>query len=172
LPPVTFHMRAVHPGFAFILFYIFGYIIFTQKISLGCGGPANGLGYNSGGHYCGGWAGNCGDGGNGVSSWYLMCEVCREVYGRKGKKSDEEVNIKIKLVNIEDFLRNFFQKFRLLQFVKVLAKVFSDNIFTLTLPRKQRGEEETQSLVSKSKTICFYIWLNCINFKARNNFGS
>jgi hypothetical protein len=31
LPPVTFHMRAVHPGFAFILFDIFGYLIFTQK---------------------------------------------------------------------------------------------------------------------------------------------
>jgi E3 ubiquitin-protein ligase MYCBP2 len=55
--PVTYHMRNAHPG---------------------CGGPAGGRGYNSGGSYCGGWAGNCGDGGVGGSSWYLICETCRE----------------------------------------------------------------------------------------------
>jgi len=46
----------------------------------GCRGPAGGKGYNSGGNYCGGWAGNCGDGGMGGSSWYLMCEKCRDNY--------------------------------------------------------------------------------------------
>ncbi len=55
--PVTYHMRLAHPG---------------------CGKPAGGKGYNSGGNYCGGWAGNCGDGGVGGSSWYLICEKCRE----------------------------------------------------------------------------------------------
>eukprot|EP00094_Tigriopus_californicus_P010528 TCALIF_10156-PA protein Name:"Similar to MYCBP2 E3 ubiquitin-protein ligase MYCBP2 (Homo sapiens)" AED:0.02 eAED:0.04 QI:14/0.77/0.5/1/0.88/0.8/10/0/4914 len=55
--PVTYHMRTSHPG---------------------CGNPAGGKGYNSGGNYCGGWAGNCGDGGVGGSSWYLICEKCRE----------------------------------------------------------------------------------------------
>ena len=55
--PVTYHMRMAHPG---------------------CRGPAGGKGYNSGGNYCGGWAGNCGDGGMGGSIWYLMCEKCRE----------------------------------------------------------------------------------------------
>ena len=39
----------------------------------GCGGHAGSKGYNSGGHYCGGWAGNCGDGGVGGSSWYGFC---------------------------------------------------------------------------------------------------
>ena len=39
----------------------------------GCGGHAGSKGYNSGGHYCGGWAGNCGDGGVGGSSWYGLC---------------------------------------------------------------------------------------------------
>ncbi|XP_033631426.1 E3 ubiquitin-protein ligase MYCBP2-like isoform X2 [Asterias rubens] len=60
--PVTYHMRQSHPG---------------------CGRHAGGQGYNSSGHYCGGWAGNCGDGGVGGSSWYLMCERCREKYIRE-----------------------------------------------------------------------------------------
>lgn len=55
--PVTYHMRLVHPG---------------------CGKRAKGKGYNSVGTYCEGWAGNCGDGGRGASSWYLMCESCHE----------------------------------------------------------------------------------------------
>lgn len=37
-----------------------------------------GRGYNSVGTYCEGWAGNCGEGGKGASSWYLMCDTCRE----------------------------------------------------------------------------------------------
>ena len=49
----------------------------------GCGRPAGGRGYNSGGNYCGGWAGNCGDGGVGGSSWYLICEKCREAHQRQ-----------------------------------------------------------------------------------------
>lgn len=40
--PVTVHMRQAHPG---------------------CQKPALGLGYNPAGHYCGGWVGNCGEGG-------------------------------------------------------------------------------------------------------------
>lgn len=40
--PVTYHMRQVHPG---------------------CGHNAGTKGYNSGGNYCLGWAGNCGEGG-------------------------------------------------------------------------------------------------------------
>ena len=38
----------------------------------GCGRYAGGQGYNSIGHFCGGWAGNCGDGGIGGSTWYLV----------------------------------------------------------------------------------------------------
>lgn len=30
------------------------------------------------GTYCEGWAGNCGEGGRGASSWYLLCESCRD----------------------------------------------------------------------------------------------
>nr|XP_018897368.1 PREDICTED: E3 ubiquitin-protein ligase MYCBP2-like [Bemisia tabaci] len=57
--PVTYHMRQAHPG---------------------CGGHAGGNGYNSGGNYCVGWAGNCGDGGLAGSSWYIICNSCREKY--------------------------------------------------------------------------------------------
>lgn len=42
--PVTYHMRQQHPG---------------------CGAHAGGKGYNSGGNFCVGWAGACGDGGIG-----------------------------------------------------------------------------------------------------------
>ena len=57
--PVTYHMKRAHPG---------------------CGKHAAGQGYNSGGTYCGGWAGNCGDGGHGGSTWYLMCNSCHDKY--------------------------------------------------------------------------------------------
>lgn len=39
-----------------------------------------GKGYNSVGTHCEGWAGNCGEGGKGASSWYLLCDKCREKY--------------------------------------------------------------------------------------------
>ncbi|KAI5734120.1 hypothetical protein M8J77_002638 [Diaphorina citri] len=64
--PVTYHMRQTHPG---------------------CGSHAGGKGYNSGGSYCVGWAGQCGDGGVGGSSWYLICDNCREKYIKSKKQS-------------------------------------------------------------------------------------
>ncbi len=67
--PVTYHIRLAHPG---------------------CGKPADGKGYNSGGNYCGGWAGNCGDGGVGGSSWYLLCEKCRSEH-IKGARPQPQV---------------------------------------------------------------------------------
>lgn len=70
--PVTYHMRSVHPG---------------------CGKSSKGKGYNSVGTYCNGWAGNCGEGGKGATSWYLLCEQCRANYSakklvRSGSQSD------------------------------------------------------------------------------------
>lgn len=67
--PVTYHMRQCHPG---------------------CGRHACGKGYNSGGNFCGGWAGNCGEGGMGGSSWYLMCDKCREKYLREKRHAQKE----------------------------------------------------------------------------------
>ena len=57
--PVTYHMKTEHPG---------------------CSSAAKGWGYNSNGVYCSGWAGNCGDGGSGGSTWYIMCETCHTDY--------------------------------------------------------------------------------------------
>uniref|UniRef100_A0A671LHM8 E3 ubiquitin-protein ligase MYCBP2 n=1 Tax=Sinocyclocheilus anshuiensis TaxID=1608454 RepID=A0A671LHM8_9TELE len=71
--PVTYHMRQAHPG---------------------CGRYAGGQGYNSIGHFCGGWAGNCGDGGIGGSTWYLVCDRCREKYLREKQTAARE---KVKL---------------------------------------------------------------------------
>ncbi|RWS30275.1 E3 ubiquitin-protein ligase MYCBP2-like isoform X6, partial [Leptotrombidium deliense] len=57
--PVTHHMRQSHPG---------------------CGEHCGGKGYNSSGSFCGGWAGQCGDGGIATSNWYLVCDRCREKF--------------------------------------------------------------------------------------------
>ncbi|KAL9885814.1 MYC binding protein highwire isoform 2-T2 [Glossina fuscipes fuscipes] len=65
--PVTYHMRIVHPG---------------------CGKSAKGKGYNSVGIFCEGWAGNCGEGGKGASSWFLMCDACRDKYISTNKNTN------------------------------------------------------------------------------------
>lgn len=57
--PVTYHMKESH---------------------VGCGRHASGWGYNSRGSYCSGWAGNCGDGGRGGSTWYLLCKDCHSKF--------------------------------------------------------------------------------------------
>ncbi|XP_032812561.2 E3 ubiquitin-protein ligase MYCBP2 isoform X3 [Petromyzon marinus] len=67
--PVTYHMRQAHPG---------------------CGRYAGGQGYNSSGNFCGGWAGNCGDGGMGGSTWYLICDRCREKYLRERQVASKD----------------------------------------------------------------------------------
>ncbi|KAG5884570.1 hypothetical protein JTB14_006595 [Gonioctena quinquepunctata] len=73
--PVTYHMHQSHPG---------------------CGQHAGGKGYNSGGSYCLGWAGNCGDGGIPGSSWYLLCETCREKYMKSSKGGKQSSNVRHK----------------------------------------------------------------------------
>ncbi|XP_044762914.1 E3 ubiquitin-protein ligase MYCBP2 [Coccinella septempunctata] len=69
--PVTYHMHQAHPG---------------------CGQHAGGKGYNSRGNYCLGWAGSCGDGGVPGSSWYLMCENCREKYVKAFRSAKQFTN--------------------------------------------------------------------------------
>lgn len=71
--PVTYHMRQAHPG---------------------CSRHAGGQGYNSGGNFSGGWAGNCGDGGISGSTWYLMCNRCRDKYLRDKRQALKERSIK------------------------------------------------------------------------------
>jgi E3 ubiquitin-protein ligase MYCBP2 len=63
---------------------------FTQHLKSshpGCGESAKGKGYNSNGMYCEGWAGQCGEEGVGATSWYLLCETCRDKYMVPHKKS-------------------------------------------------------------------------------------
>ena len=94
-PPVTYHMKMAHPG---------------------CGNHAGGNGYNSSGQYCGGWAGNCGDGGGGGSSWYLICEKCREKHRKRFASKDgnpknflqgDKEKEKINLVPLPTMLASF-----------------------------------------------------------------
>ena len=73
--PVTYHMRASHPG---------------------CGKHAGGQGYNSAGNFCEGWAGNCGDGGIGGSTWYLMCSRCRDKYHREKRQKARDKTKKVR----------------------------------------------------------------------------
>ena len=68
--PVTYHMKEAHPG---------------------CRKHASGWGYNSRGGYCSGWAGNCGDGGSGGSTWYLMCKACHEKYLKEKESKAKEL---------------------------------------------------------------------------------
>lgn len=69
--PVTYHMKQAHAG---------------------CGMHSGSKGYNSAGYYCLGWAGNCGDGGVAGSSWYLLCEACRERYVKNNRGAKNNMN--------------------------------------------------------------------------------
>ncbi|XP_050423071.1 E3 ubiquitin-protein ligase MYCBP2 isoform X2 [Adelges cooleyi] len=62
--PIAHHLSNAHPG---------------------CGGNSGGRGYTSAGAYCTGWAGACGYGGIDGTSWYLLCETCRENFLKKAK---------------------------------------------------------------------------------------
>lgn len=60
-----------------------------KKSHPGCGESAKGKGYNSNGVYCEGWAGQCGEEGVGATSWYLLCEQCRDRYMMPVKKANK-----------------------------------------------------------------------------------
>lgn len=60
-----------------------------KKSHPGCGESAKGKGYNSNGVYCEGWAGQCGEEGVGATSWYLMCESCRDRHMMPVKKTNK-----------------------------------------------------------------------------------
>jgi RCR-type E3 ubiquitin transferase len=60
-----------------------------KKSHPGCGESAKGKGYNSNGVYCEGWAGQCGEEGVGATSWYLMCESCRDRHMMPQKKTNK-----------------------------------------------------------------------------------
>ncbi|KAI6656385.1 hypothetical protein LOD99_1184 [Oopsacas minuta] len=78
--PVTYHMKTEH---------------------IGCGQGAKGWGYNSNGNYCSGWAGSCGDGGSGGSTWYIMCESCHTDYLQEKVKTEQLRKFKSQAMGIK-----------------------------------------------------------------------
>ena len=70
--PVTYHMKMMHPG---------------------CGWHSGGMGYDTSGNYFSGWVGNCGDGDFNGTSWYLICDKCRDTYlkARKNKSGKKMI---------------------------------------------------------------------------------
>lgn len=107
--------------------------MFLPSPDAGCGRYAGGQGYNSIGHFCGGWAGNCGDGGIGGSTWYLVCDRCREKYLREKQAAAREKvfsahMINFYLLNSAVFLMGILQKVFFLHWssrtnFKILLKV-------------------------------------------------
>lgn len=65
------------------------YTSHLKKSHPGCGESAKGKGYNSNGVYCEGWAGQCGEEGVGATSWYLLCEQCRDRHMMPVKKANK-----------------------------------------------------------------------------------
>ena len=49
------------------------------------------MGYNCKGIYCSGWSGQCGDGGEGRLTWYLLCTECMETY--KPLPTNDDTNV-------------------------------------------------------------------------------
>lgn len=78
---------------------------FTQHLKTnhpGCGESAKGKGYNSNGVYCEGWAGQCGEEGVGATSWYLLCEPCRDKFIVSNKKTLNVNDVQVTRVTIQD----------------------------------------------------------------------
>ncbi|KAM9674291.1 E3 ubiquitin-protein ligase MYCBP2 isoform 11-T12 [Dama dama] len=89
--PSIFDQAAKPPSSLVHSPFVFGQPLSFQQPQLqSCGRYAGGQGYNSIGHFCGGWAGNCGDGGIGGSTWYLVCDRCREKYLREKQAAARE----------------------------------------------------------------------------------
>ena len=132
--PVTYHMRRAHPG---------------------CGRHAGGQGFNSGGNFCGGWAGNCGDGGIGGSTWYIMCDLCREKYLRekrqllkdKSKKSKKK-SVASKQPHIMQILEPHMVMRNNATFLLDLASSAGFN-----LPTKAQKQQQQSGSHSESSTL-------------------
>ena len=54
------------------------------------------MGYNSGGIYCSGWSGQCGEGGKGdggTSTWYLLCQICSDAYKLENAVNEADTEV-------------------------------------------------------------------------------
>lgn len=110
--PVTYHMRIVHPG---------------------CKKPAKSKGYNSVGVFCEGWAGNCGEGGKGASSWYLMCDTCRDKYKTRNMNVNNINTSNLKFPSHQKFDSLFGIKSNLIVNSEVYTMMKENSMFLLEL---------------------------------------
>lgn len=113
--PVTYHMKETHAG---------------------CGKHANGWGYNSRGSYCSGWAGNCGDGGRGGSTWYLMCKDCHGKYLSQKEESKRKV---VKPVSVPKMKTRKPGKSRSLPVVSSVLGMIQNAKFLLEISSSNEG---------------------------------
>ena len=134
--PVTYHMRQCHPG---------------------CGKAAEGQGYNSGGGLSKGWAGNCGDGGIGSSTWYLVCKECRLRYQQAAKAARQ--------ASKKDFLINKFRlpKVPILTPISSFHTLIENSLFLLTLSNSTSYEAYTD--LSQSSNLSPYSFFPTTTFK-------
>ncbi|XP_058807986.1 E3 ubiquitin-protein ligase MYCBP2-like [Phymastichus coffea] len=127
--PVTYHMKLMHPG---------------------CGWHAGGNGYNSSGNYCVGWAGNCGDGGGGGSSWYLLCDTCRDKYlkakkNKRYRRSVGELNKHMSPLTSPDIDETHIIIKNNSMFLLELASAAG-----VTIPKQQRRPSQTLTAVAEN----------------------
>jgi E3 ubiquitin-protein ligase MYCBP2 len=129
--PVTYHMKDSHPG---------------------CGKHANGWGYNSRGSYCSGWAGNCGDGGRGGSTWYLMCKDCHTKYV---SMKEENKRVVVKPVSVPKMKTRKPGKARVLPIVSSVQGMTSNAKFLLEVTSYSDGgkRKSTTSVVTSQSDI-------------------
>lgn len=123
--PVTAHMRQAHPG---------------------CQKPALGLGYNPEGQYCGGWVGNCGEGGIQDSSWYLLCEYCRHRYLKQKYRVTEATD------GLTDHHTTKSPQVRGESSVETQNRIKENALFLLQLTGSSDSETKTVSTPNRRKT--------------------
>ena len=126
--PVTYHMKDLHPG---------------------CGKHANGWGYNSRGMFCSGWAGNCGDGGRGGSTWYLLCNDCHTRYLAV---KDDVRKKSVKVVPLPKLKTKKPGKPRSLPVVSAVQGMIQNAKFLLEIARPSESSPTTPLL--KSPSVC------------------
>nr|CAB3264102.1 E3 ubiquitin-protein ligase MYCBP2 [Phallusia mammillata] len=126
--PVTYHMKQAHPG---------------------CSKYAGGLGYNSSGHYCGGWAGECGDGGIGGSTWYLLCVDCRGKY-MASKTNASGSSKKDDVKNVGDWKKQFHRV--LTQPANAHQIMKSNSMFLLDLVSSSNGSTQCIDIAKQTST--------------------
>ena len=127
--PITYHMKDMHPG---------------------CGKHANGWGYNSRGAFCSGWAGNCGDGGRGGSTWYLLCKDCHTRYTAMMK--DDARKKAVKSAPLSKVKTKKPGKPRSLPVVSAVQGMIQNAKFLLEIARSSECAPTTPQL--KSPSVC------------------